>query len=112
MAQKTDTHHGSVTINQLEGQTANTPILDLAQFILPGLTEVVEILLTPFQPQSNVQRARHKKSNPALTSFLLEMVSLQQARGGGEEGPRSRRLNSRASEAQNPSLLEHHWQQA
>lgn len=47
MAQKIDTHHGSVTISQLEGQTANTPILDLAQFILPGLTKVVEILPTP-----------------------------------------------------------------
>ena len=40
-------HHSSVTISQLEGQRANTPILDLAQFLLPGLTKVVEILPTP-----------------------------------------------------------------
>lgn len=43
MAQKVDTHQGSVTVSQLEGHTPNTPVLDLAQFLLPGLTKVVKI---------------------------------------------------------------------
>lgn len=37
-------HHSSETVSQLNGQIANIPILDLAQFQLPSLTKVVDTL--------------------------------------------------------------------
>lgn len=103
MAQKIDTHQGSVTVSQLEGQTPNTPILDLAQFLLPGLTKVVKILPTP--SPSIITCSVGLPHDGQLSRHFFPPGTGEFAADQGWWGDRDG-----ASEAQNPSVRELHQQ--